>query len=94
MNSKLLLCVIQYDIGQAKIAVKRENSLKREYIEKVRKKKHKQLPSKAEMCAVDANKFSKKDLYLEEAKLTKKRHKRIVSERNTRKFKKHKKMEV
>ena len=38
MNSKLLLCVIQYDIGQAKIAVKRENSLKREYIEKVRKK--------------------------------------------------------
>ena len=92
MNSKLLLCVSQYDIGQAKIAVKRENSLKREYIEKVRKKK--QLPSKAEMCAVDSNKFSKKDLYLEEAKLTKKRHKRIVSERNTRKFKKHKKMEV
>ena len=24
------------------------------------------------MCAVDSNKFSKKDLYLEEAKLTKK----------------------
>ena len=46
------------------------------------------------MCAVDANKFSKKDLYLEEAKLTKKRYKRIVSERNTHKFKKHKKMEV
>ena len=46
------------------------------------------------MCAVDSNKFSKKDLYLEEAKLTQKRHKRIVSERNTRKFKKHKKMEV
>ena len=43
MNSKLLLCVIQYDIGQAKIAVKRENSLKREYIEKVRKKKKKQI---------------------------------------------------
>ena len=94
MNSKLLLCVIQYDIGQAKIAVKRENSLKREYIVKVGGKKNKQLPSKAEMCAVDSNKFSKKDLYLEEAKLTKKRHKRIVSERNTHKFKKHKKMEV
>ena len=46
------------------------------------------------MCAVDSNKFSKKDLYLEEAKLTKKRHKRIVSERTTCKFKKHKKMEV
>jgi len=25
------------------------------------------------MCAVDSNKFSKKDLYLEEAKLTKKK---------------------
>ena len=46
------------------------------------------------MCAVDSNKFSKKDLYLEEAKLTKKRYKRIVSERKTHKFKKHKKMEV
>ena len=73
MNSKLLLCVSQYGIGQAKIAVKRENSLKREYIEKVRKKK--QLPSKAEMCAVDSNKFSKKDLYVEEEKITKKKKK-------------------
>ena len=46
------------------------------------------------MSAVDSNKFSKKDLYLEEAKITKKRHKRIVSERNTHKFKKHKTMEM
>ena len=45
------------------------------------------------MSAVDSNKTFKKDLYLEEAKITKKRRKRIVSERNTYKFKKHKKME-
>lgn len=33
MNSKLQLCVIQYGIGQEKVAVER-NSQKREYIEK------------------------------------------------------------
>lgn len=71
----------------------REKTLKKGNIQKKSQKK-KQLPSKAEMSAVDSNKFSKKDLYLEEAKITKKRHKRIVSERNTHKFKKHKKMEV
>ena len=86
-----------YGIGQAQVAVKRENSLKKGIYRKSQKKikkKHKQLPSKAEMSAVDSNKFSKKDLYLEEAKITKKRHKRIVSERNTHKFKKHKTMEM
>ena len=91
MNSKLQLCVIQYGIGQEKVAVERKLSKKGIYRKKSEKK---QLPSKAEMSAVDSNKFSKKDLYLEEAKITKKRHKRIVSERNTHKFKKHKTMEM